>query len=250
MDSPVSPTKPTWFHRPRSLSTPRMRLFCFPYAGGAATAFHSWPAELPDDVDVWAIALPGRSFRLREPPLRDMVHLLDALEPAMTAALDRPYAMFGHSMGANIAFELARRLLARGLRPPMHLMLSGQRAPHLAAARTNVHRLPDLEFREHMRAFYGSRAQMLEDDELRNLIEPALRADLELLETWTSPAGPPLPLPITTFAGSDDAGVDVGAVSAWRRYTHGAFSNHVLAGDHMFLHTAQRQLLALMSRML
>src|SRR5438105_14018756 len=111
----------SWFLVPRRVRQPRLRLFCFPFAGGSVSTFVGWPALLPGDIEVWAAQLPGRAARIGEPAIGDMTLLLDRLEAAMAPALDRPFALFGHSMGAIIAFELVRRLRRRGRRLPSAL---------------------------------------------------------------------------------------------------------------------------------
>lgn len=243
---PLSLRNP-WFHRPRPVERPRVRLWCLPYAGGAATAFHTWPGDLPDDIEVVAIALPGRSFRLREPPYRRMTDLVTALLKEMTPHLRAPYVIFGHSMGAAIGYELCQRLAASGEALPATLLVSGRRAPHVPPRGEPLYRLPDQQFMANLRDFYGTPDEVLRNRELQELVLPALRADLELLETWTSPEYAPLPAPIAAFAGEHDVGVDIADVEAWRQHTSSSFVLHTIPGDHMFLHGAQAGLLSLVA---
>lgn len=232
-----------WFHRPRPRPTARARLFGFPYAGGAATIFHTWPAGLPDDIEMVALALPGRSFRFREPGFTRLPPLLDILEERLAPLLDRPFAFFGHSMGAALAYELTHRLHARRRPTPEHLFVSARRAPHLPAPDAPLHQLPDRDFVVALRRHYNTSEELLHNRELQELVLPALRADLELLETWDSPAYPPLAAPITAFAGDRDQAVPQAQVDAWRQHTRAAFRLHLIPGDHLFLHSAQAQVL-------
>lgn len=241
--APINP----WFHRPRPNPAARARLFAFPYAGGAATVFHTWPAGLPADVELVALALPGRSFRLRERSFTRMAPLVDELDRQLAPFLDRPFAFFGHSMGAAIAHELTQRLRDRGRALPERLFVSARRAPHIPAPGDPLHTLPDREFMIALRDHYNTPAEVLQNRELQELVLPALRADLELLETWTSVARPPLPVAIAAFAGAADRGVPLADVEAWRQHTAAGFTLDVLPGDHLFLHSAQPQLLARLS---
>lgn len=239
-----------WFHRPRPQNEPRARLICFPYAGGAASTYHGWPAGLPSDVEVVALEFPGRAFRLREPGFTRMVPLLEALELELSALLDRPYTFFGHSMGAAIAYELTQRFFTSGRRLPDKLLVSARRAPHLAVSDPPLFKLPLEEFIAALVRRYNTPEHVVTNPDLQQLVLPALRADMELLETWESPLRPPLPVPICAYGGESDVGVPRSHVEAWRQHTTGSFELSMIPGDHLFVHSASRQLLGLISRAL
>src|ERR1044072_860665 len=123
-----------------------LRLFCFPYGGGAARAYRPWTKALPPEIDVCAIQLPGRGNRLREPPLTKMSLAVDLAGREIVSLLDRPYAFFGHSMGAILAFEVVRLLRRSGHQSPAHLFVSGHKAPQIPKTEPFTYNLPDAEF--------------------------------------------------------------------------------------------------------
>lgn len=209
----------------------RSRLFCFPYAGGGASVYRAWPAAIPETVDVRAVQLPGRESRLREAPHVAIGPLAGAAAEALEPATDLPYAIFGHSMGALVGFEVARRLT----RPPALLVVSGHRAPHLPLEMAPVADLPDDELMREIERLNGMPREVLEHDELRELLVPILRADFRLCETYTLAAGPPLPCPIVAYGGLDDPEVSREALDGWREHTSAGFVMRLFPGDHFFV---------------
>lgn len=227
-------------HRPNPGA--RLRLFCFPYAGGMANIYRKWPELLPRTVEVWAIQPPGRGSRFREPPFTRLPDLTEQLVPALRSYLTRPFAFFGHSMGTHIGFELARRLRRERLPGPLHLFVSGCRALQLKEDMPQTHLLPDAEFVAELRRLSGTPREVLEHPELMQLLLPLLRADFALTQIYQYQEEPPLDCPITAFGGWQDEEIDRASVEAWGKQTTAAFSSYMLPGDHFFLHTAERQL--------
>jgi surfactin synthase thioesterase subunit len=216
-----------------------VRLLCLPPAGGAASFYRDWGDSLPAEVDVCAVQLPGRETRLREPPYARLGPLADALAGAMRPYLDRPFAIFGHSMGALLGFELARRLRATEAREPLLLVVSGHRAPHLPRARPPLHRLPKAELIEAIRDLHGTPDDVLRNSELLELVLPAIRADFAVCETYVHRAGPPLACRLVAFGGTGDELVSREELAAWRQHTQGSFAISMLPGDHFFLGTTR-----------
>jgi medium-chain acyl-[acyl-carrier-protein] hydrolase len=235
-----------WRHPPDATR----RVFCFPYAGGSASAFRDWSDYLPRSVAVCPIQLPGRWNRMHEPPLTDLRTLLDALVPALRDHLDLPFVFFGHSMGALVAFELARELRRRYAREPEHLFVSGRRAPHLPDDDPPLYDLPAPEFIEALRELQGTPRGVLENAELMALLTPVLRSDFRICQTYVFTPEPPLTCPITAFGGVSDPEVSQERLDAWERHTTAAFARHLLPGDHFFLQTAQPLLLRLIAETL
>lgn len=246
----LDPVTSRWFHIPRPVADPRLRLLCFPYAGGSANVFHTWPAGLPRDVEVCAVQLPGRSFRFGEPRISRMEPLLAAMDAAAAALLDRPFAFVGHSMGALVAFELARRLRRRGGPRPLHLVVSGYRAPQLVDPLPPIHALPADVFVAELRRRHGAPDDALGDPEMLEFVLPILRADFELIETYAYAPEEPLDIPLTALGGHDDAGVPAAHLAAWAVQTRSAFDMCLFPGDHFFLHSAQPELLSRLAQVL
>jgi medium-chain acyl-[acyl-carrier-protein] hydrolase len=236
-----------WFVVHRCEVPASQRLLCLPHAGGSATAYHRWPLGLPDDVEVWALQLPGRGFRLREASFRRVDDLVAALLPDVHKLADLPVSFFGHSMGALLAYCLAAALSEIGCPAPRQLFVSARRAPSLPYRRRSIHALPDAEFVDALRHFDGIPAQILGHREMLALMLPALRADFELIETYGHGSLRTLSVPIWAFVGADDATVSVDAVQAWRELTVDAFALEVLPGGHFFTESARADVLRLVS---
>jgi medium-chain acyl-[acyl-carrier-protein] hydrolase len=244
----TNPLVDTWIKRPRPSPAARLRLFCLPYAGGAASVFHAWPQGLPPQVEVCAVQLPGREGRLREMPFVRVGPLVRALADVVPAAAGgRPFALFGHSNGAMLAFELARELARRGGEVPVHLFVSARLAPPCPPRAAPIHRLPEAEFVEAIRRLEGTPAEVLQNPELMQMAMPALRADFAVHETYAYEPGPPLECPVSAFGGLQDAEVPRADLAQWGHETSGAFKVRMLPGGHFFLATHRALLLQALS---
>jgi medium-chain acyl-[acyl-carrier-protein] hydrolase len=238
----------SWVKSPKPNPAARLRLFCFPYAGGGAHTYRTWPQALPADVEVCPVNLPGRESRLREPAFKQLGPLVDALVPQLLPLLDRPYALFGHSMGAMIAFETARRLRGRKVAGPQHLFVSGRRAPQLPPkGERRTYDLPEAEFIEELGRLNGTPREVLEHPELLELLLPILRADFSICQTYAYAPGEPLDIPITAFGGVEDQDVGRARLEAWREQTSGAFKLHLIPGDHFFINSARARVCHLLT---
>jgi surfactin synthase thioesterase subunit len=224
-----------WLSRFAPRPAAALRLFCFSYAGGGAAIFRPWALALPADVEVAAVLLPGREHRLRERPLDSMAALLQALLPALVPEFDRPFAFFGHSMGALVAFEAARALQGRGERAPARLLLSGRRAPHLPELETPIHGLGDDEFvAEIDRRYGGIPPDVMQHRDVLELLMPALRADMALIETHRHDGGARFAGPITVFGGEADQRAPLPQLQAWQQHTHRPLRLRQYAGGHFY----------------
>jgi medium-chain acyl-[acyl-carrier-protein] hydrolase len=233
----------SWFAFPRRNPQARLRLFCFPHAGGGSSIFRSWPAELPLDIEVSSALLPGRESRLKEPPFTRIAPLVKEVGDVILNYLDKPFAFFGHSMGAFIAFELIHELKRRNATTPTHLFVSGAGAPQIPDPEPPIHHLPEAEFRESLRRLNGTPQVVLDHPELMELMVPLLRADFAVYETYSYLERPPLACPISAFTGIQDGRVSLERAEAWRAQTTGRFVMRTLPGDHFFLQTAQADLI-------
>ncbi|NMG08631.1 thioesterase II family protein [Brasilonema sp. UFV-L1] len=225
-----------------------VRLFCFPYAGGSSLVFRPWFNNLPKTVEVCPIELPGRGSQMRLTPFSQLEPLVEFLASALLPHLDKPFAFFGHSMGALVSFELARLLCREYDTSPIHLFVSGRRAPQIPDPKPPVHALNEPEFIEELYRLNGTPKAVLENAELMQLLIPILRADFAVLETYVYAPEPTLNCPITAFGGLEDSEVSYDELQAWREQTNAAFSEQMFPGDHFFLHSAQSLLLQSLSR--
>lgn len=220
----------------------RLRLFCVPYAGGGASIFRQWASRLPGMVELCCIQLPGREIRLSEPPIDRLTRVVPPLAQALQPYLQKPFALFGHSMGALISFELARYLRKVYGRSARHLFVAGQRAPQFPDSDEPIHDLPDDAFLAAAQRLNGIPEEVLHNQEWLRMLLPVLRADFTICETYTYTPGPPLPCPISVFGGQDDTGTRHEHLAGWSNHTSAAFSLRMLPGDHFFLSQAQSQL--------
>ena len=212
----------------------RLRLFCLPPAGGGASIYRSWQAGFPSEFDVCSVQLPGRETRLMEPPFSRMDPLVEALAEALVGALDRPFALFGHSMGALIAYELAKLLRQKYQMAPEHLFLSACQAPEVPDAK-RWHDLSEQALMAELRQVTGFPAEALEHEELMRLVLPTIRADAAVTETYVYRPAEPLDVPFTVFASERDEIVPRPAVDPWRDHTSAAFELHLVDGHHLYI---------------
>jgi medium-chain acyl-[acyl-carrier-protein] hydrolase len=227
--------------RPHAAAT----LFCFSHAGGTASNFRLWPAGLPPWLEVWAVQLPGHGGRWREASIPTIPALVDAFIPVLLPRLQRPFAFFGHSMGAVLAYEVARALWEREAIVPRHLFVSGRRPPHMPGSETNLHTLADDDLiREIDRRYGGVPGELLHSTDLLELLLPALRADITALETFQPGKRTALPCPISAFGGAQDPLVPRNHLEAWRDQTEGPFRVRVFSGGHFYLDSQHDALFA------
>lgn len=227
----------------------RCRLWCFPYAGGGASIFFDWERGLAPGIQVCPVQLPGRENRLREVPHRALGPVVGRLADLVSASADVPFALFGHSLGALIGFELARELRRRGLPGPVHLFAAGHRAPQLKDRAQPIHRLPDAAFLTELEGRFGDIPQMVrQSQELLTLLLPTLKADMEMVENYSYAEERSLDCPITAFGGRQDPEVSREELAAWGQQTRRRFTLEMLPGTHWFIRSTRTRLLRLISR--
>lgn len=232
-----------WLRAYRPLTNPRLRLVCLPHAGGTANFFHPWAERVPPGVELLAVRYPGRQDRLDEPCVDRMDTLADAVTAALEPLLDRPLALFGHSMGAAVGYEVAVRLEQRHGAPPTRVFVSGREAPHLMRV-PDLGRLGDDELIDEIRGLGDIDQGLLDDLDIRELILPSLRADYRLIGGYR-PADPvKLSSPIVGYAGISDPGCAVESVRAWSELTTCGFDLRIFPGDHFYLVPGRVELLA------
>lgn len=222
---------------PRNDAGAALRLFCLPYAGGGASIYGGWGATLPAAISVCPVEIPGRGRRFRERAVPALPVLAERLAAELAPYLDRPFAFFGHSMGAIIAYELTRKLVERGLRAE-RLLASGRRAPQCPGRAEPLHPLPEAAFVERLRGLDGTPEAVLADPELMELMLPVLRADFTLCESYRHAGPAPLACPVSAFGGLADESVRRDELLAWAEVSGGPFRLRMFEGGHFFLNQA------------
>jgi medium-chain acyl-[acyl-carrier-protein] hydrolase len=235
-------TKATpWIVGGRTSSSALCRLFCLPHSGSGAFQFASWKNSLPQVLDICPIQLPGRENRLREPPFTRIQTIVENLASELSGYMDRAYILYGYSLGALIAFELARELRRQKIQAPLSLFVLARRAPHLLLHDGPMHHLPDDLFLAEVARRYGELpASIRQDVELMKLVVPILRADITALETYVYEEEDPLDCPIYAFGGNSDSTTTAQDLEAWRLHTKRTFELKIFHGDHFFLRNNQQ----------
>lgn len=212
------------------------RVVCFPHAGGSAPAFAPLAAALPDPVDVVALQYPGRLERRAEPCIDSIDALVAAVVPELVGGgwLDRPFVLFGHSMGAIVAYEVARVLERSHGLVPLGLLASGRRAPSTHRSE-QVHRGGDRALLREVARLGGTPQVLLDDEDVQQLMLPALRGDYKAIETYSWRPGPPLACPIEALVGAADPLTSEAEAAAWSQHTFATFAIHVFPGGHFYL---------------
>jgi medium-chain acyl-[acyl-carrier-protein] hydrolase len=239
---PPSVSSAAWFLCPRPNPNARMRLFCLPFAGGGASTYHGWPHALPGEIEMRAVQLPGREARLGEPRARSARALAQSIAGALEPYLERPFALFGYSMGALLAFETARELRRRGRPLPIHLFVAAMRAPHLPGKVPPLASLSQEELLRGVRHYYQPPEEAFQIPELLELFLPVLRDDIALVDAYAYYDEPPLSCAIDAYVGEDDRSTDVDSASLWGRHGTGPFALDTFPGGHFFLQGALPQL--------
>ena len=212
----------------------RLQVFCLAHAGGNTVHFHAWSQWLPGRIQAIPIDLPGHGTRLREPLVGEWQLLVDDLTRAVHQKVDGPFVLFGHSLGALLAYEVCRALEGRG-RPPALLVTAGRNGPSAGLSHRPIHALPDAHFLAALRRLGGTPEGVLHQPELLQMFLPVLRSDLRLAELYAREPGPPLACPVLAFSGRRDRMTDDTGMLAWKRETTGTCEIAFVEGGHFFL---------------
>lgn len=248
MTAVPAPAPGSWVARPRPNAAATMRLFCFAHAGGGASTYRLWASSSPAHVELLGVQLPGREGRWKEPRFRAVTEAVPQLVQGLAPWLDRPYAFFGHSLGALLAFETAVALRDAGMRSPVHVFVSAHRAPHRDNPHPPMRQMADDAFIQEMRQRYGGVPQaVLDSPELLALMLPCLRDDFTMFETYQHRTRTPLATPITALGGTADRFVTGEELADWKRHTTGGFAFHHLPGDHFYLQDGRDRVLGLIA---
>lgn len=228
----------------------KLRLFCLPYAGGSAMVFRTWADDLPPTIEVCPLELPGRGRQMNLPPYTKMQPLVREIAQNLIPYLDKPFAIFGHSMGGLVSFELTRLLRSDYNLTPLYLFISARNAPQLPPTKRPIYNLPDAEFWQEIRNFNGTPDDVIENQDIIQLFLPILRADFTVLDTYIYTNQLPLNCPISVFGGLQDKEFTDYQLEAWREQTTASFSLQLLEGNHFFIRSNQNILLRSISQQL
>jgi surfactin synthase thioesterase subunit len=238
-----------WIRRYHPAPEGATRLVCLPHAGGSASFFFPVSQKLGSRLEVLAVQYPGRQDRRAEPFVPDLPSLARLVADELKPWLDRPLALFGHSMGATVAFEVSRILEQENGFVPARLFASGRRAPSRHRDE-RVHESDDDGLIAEMRKLSGTDSGILGDEEMLRMILPAIRNDYRAAETYRYVPGPPLTCPLTVLVGDTDPKVTVDEAQSWATHTTGTFDLRVFAGGHFFLTARQPEVLGVISEQL
>ncbi|MEE1833314.1 thioesterase II family protein [Streptomyces sp. SP17KL33] len=237
-----------WVRRYRPAPEAAVRLLCLPHAGGSASAYHPMALALAPAADVLAAQYPGRQDRFAEPPSESVRELAERIVGAVTGDDDpRPLALFGHSMGALVAYEAALALEAAG-QTPVRLFVSGRRAPSTARTGPRLHLGSDAELLRAVRRLGGTDGRVFDDEELVQLVLPALRGDYKALETYEPRPDDRLTCPVTVLTGDADPVTPVAEARAWSGHTDGPTELCVFPGGHFYLNDRPREVVDVVRR--
>jgi medium-chain acyl-[acyl-carrier-protein] hydrolase len=232
--------------RPRTEA--KLRLFCFPYAGAPAAIFREWAEKLNPGIELWAAEYPGHGTRRFEAPSNRIPLLAEALVADLRKELAGPFAFFGHSMGALVAFEILRQLAAQSGPEPVCFFISACRPPWDRKPRKTIHDLPEPEFVRALRVLGGTPEEILTNRELAQLFLPVLRADFEAVQTYEPGSDVKLPCPLFLYGGLNDAEVSREDLGRWSTVASGLSPIRMFPGQHFFFHSAGENLLQTLAR--
>jgi medium-chain acyl-[acyl-carrier-protein] hydrolase len=232
---------PLWFEHLSRTKTPMLRVFCMPYAGGSADIYRGWQRWFPEQIDICLVHLPGRGTRVREEPFTQLTPLVKAIAAHIGGEIKVPYALYGHSMGALISFELGRELFGKHHNSPAHVFVSGCRAPQWPKTEPPTFNLPHDKFIHELKRLNGTPREVLDDRELMEVFLKILRADFEIVDTYEYHPKERLSCPITVYGGLQDEDVSVESCRAWQEQTSANCKVHMFEGDHFFMRDPQSE---------
>ncbi|MFT6835423.1 MAG: medium-chain acyl-[acyl-carrier-protein] hydrolase [Francisellaceae bacterium] len=224
-----------WFVVPKPNPHADLRLICFPYAGGSATIYMSWVKYLPKNVELVIVQPPGRGARMFEQAFSTMASLTAELLKVFPKYTNKPYILFGHSLGSRIAFELMNQLQTSSLPLPQIFIASGSRAPHIASTKKTIHHLPDDAFIAELKHLNGTPQAVIENKELMALFLPLLRADFEIADNYCFADKAVFNCPIYVLSGKDDVDITQFHLESWGDFFNSTANMHMISGNHFFI---------------
>lgn len=234
-----------WFHFAKKINSPRLRLFCFPYAGGGIRTYLPWAAALEPDIEVIAVQPPGRGSFMDTTAFDNMTDLVAALYPQILPLLDRPYVLFGHSLGSRVAFALLEQLQQQQQPLPISFVASGSNSPGFVRTKATTYHLADAQFLAELQRMNGTPAEVLANHELMALLLPLLRNDFKIAETYRYTGHSKFPCDLHVLGGHADADVPVATLSDWGNFFQRTPQVHTFSDGHFFIESQQSEVLSL-----
>jgi surfactin synthase thioesterase subunit len=222
-----------WFVIPKPNPKAKLRIFCFPYAGGNVASFYPWVDRLNSDAELVLVHLPGRTSRIFEESYSSMDDLINELIKIMPCLLDKPYVLFGHSLGSRVAFELVNRFTELNIKLPVHFIASGSGAPSEKCKDKVTYNLSDEEFIGELDRLGGTPKELLANKELLEICLPSLRGDFQIAETYQFKDKVVFNIPLSILGGSDDLEYD--KLILWEQFFQAPASISIIPGGHFFI---------------
>lgn len=232
-----------WFVRLNNELDVKMRLICFPYAGGGIATYQPWKTQLPENVELIAMHPPARGMRITEPPIKNMDELVTSLLPEFKALTDKPYILLGHSLGSRVAFEVVKSVAKKQWSMPSLLVASGSRAPHIPMDRPLTQHLSDEDFVNTLRELNGTPKEILDNQALMDIFLPMLRADFTMSENYLADESIVLPCNIKVLGGRQDRDVSEVQLKAWQKFSRSHVPVTLFDGDHFFIENCREKVL-------
>ncbi|NEO02099.1 MAG: thioesterase [Moorea sp. SIO3I7] len=248
VNNPLTKLTENWLCYLKPNPESRVRLFCFHYLGGGASVFRKWSDHLSPDLEVCPIQMPGREGRIDEQPFVRMPALVETLAEVLYPYLDKPFAFYGHSMGALISFEVARQLRRQYGLNPVHLFVAAYYAPHLLSPFQSLGEWNDSLLIKKLPRLLDAPKSSLENADFLQALLPTVKADLQILSNYTFLEENPLNCPIWAFGGLQDDRVKQDDISAWRKHTSSTFKLEMFPGKHLFLLRKRKLILSAISQ--
>tara|TARA_R110002033_G_scaffold156232_1_gene192528 strand:+ start:1827 stop:2630 length:804 start_codon:yes stop_codon:yes gene_type:complete len=239
-----------WYFVPKKISSPRLRLICFPYAGGGIRTYQPWANQLPDGVELVAVQPPGRGSFIGTKAYNSMAELVAALQDELQPLLDRPYVLFGHSLGSRVAFELLHQIQIKQQRLPELFLASGSCSPDTVRVKAPTYHLSDDKFIAELQRMNGTPSEVLENKEFMSFLLPLLRADFQIAETYRYTGITNFPLEVHVLGGEDDVDVPVENLPLWGNFFNNNVKVHTFVGDHFFIESQQDAVVRLVKQLL
>ncbi|MFA0813800.1 thioesterase II family protein [Microbulbifer epialgicus] len=224
-----------WVINLRSQVNPKLRVFCFPYAGGSASIYTKWAEYFPPEVEIVAVQPPGRASRVFEKPYTDMESLVNELFQKLVHSMDIPYIFFGHSLGSRVAFELLNKINEHDIHLPVHFIASGSNPPDVYNKKSEIYRLSDAQFMIELEKFQGTSDEALQSNELMNILLPGIKADFEIANKYVFESMVKHKCDLTVLGGTHDKDVDSQSLHNWSKFFSGSSKVEMIDGDHFFI---------------